>query len=155
MNYPADFQKAVDDLIDNWEGTTYTETPGDAGGGTKFGISSKSYPNVDIKDLTRDQAVGIYYHDFWLKGGIDKIPPFKCGTGPDETPMTECSLPQLKAKVFNIGVLIGIFTAKSLLAGCSSLNTYKQILVKHFEAIVIKHPEDAKFLKGWERRALS
>ncbi|MFZ0931236.1 MAG: glycosyl hydrolase 108 family protein [Syntrophobacteraceae bacterium] len=147
MNYPEDFQKAVDDLIDNWEGTTYTETPGDAGGGTKFGISSRSYPNVDIKNLTRDQAVGIYYHDFWLKGGIDRIPPFTSkGDG----------LAQLKAKVFNIGVLIGIFTAKSLLAGCNySLDMYKQILVKHFEAIVIKHPEDGKFLKGWTRRALN
>jgi len=104
MNYPEDFQRAVDDLIDNWEGTAYTKTPEDAGGGTKFGISSKSYPTLDIKNLTREDAVGIYYYDFWLKGGLDKVDPV------------------YKAKVFNLGVLMGIYEAKLLLTGCSSLD---------------------------------
>jgi len=146
VDYPEDFKKACDDLIDNWEGTTYTETPGDAGGGTKFGISKRSYPLLDIAHLTRDDAVKIYYRDFWMKGGIDNVKPF---------PGDESGLAQLKAKIFNIGVLTGVNEARLLLIGCKSLEMYKQVLVRHFEAIVIKKPGDGKFLKGWERRALA
>jgi hypothetical protein len=29
------------------------------------------------------------------------------------------------------------------------------ICVRHFQGIVVKHPEDGKFLKGWTRRALA
>lgn len=33
--------------------------------GTKFGIAANTYPTLDIKNLTRDQAVAIYRRDFW------------------------------------------------------------------------------------------
>ncbi|MYM61138.1 secretion activator protein [Vibrio sp. OCN044] len=41
--------------------------------GTKFGISAMSYPSLDIKQLTIEQAKDIYYRDFWLKLGGDKV----------------------------------------------------------------------------------
>ena len=65
-DYPEDFQKAVDDLINNWEGG-YVFDPNDAGGMTKYGISQRSYPTLDIKDLSRDEAIAIYFRDFWQK----------------------------------------------------------------------------------------
>jgi len=43
--------------------------------GTKFGISAKSYPDLDIRNLTREAAHGIYYRDYWTKFGCDKLPP--------------------------------------------------------------------------------
>lgn len=43
--------------------------------GTKFGISAMSYPLLDIKSLTREQAKGIYYEDWWLKLGMDLFKP--------------------------------------------------------------------------------
>jgi lysozyme family protein len=137
-DYPDDFQKAVDDLIDNWEGTIYVKTVGDAGGGTKFGISSAAYPNLDIKNLTRDDAIKIYYYDYWLKQN-------------HPVPVPDA----FRAKVFNMGVLMGALKAKVLLVGCNTLAEYKLICVRHFQAIVVKHPEDGKFLKGWTRRALA
>ena len=36
----------------------------DPGGGTKWGISKRSYPDLDIKNLTVEQAGAIYLHDF-------------------------------------------------------------------------------------------
>ena len=42
--------------------------------GTKFGISAMSYPDVDIFNLTREQAKEIYYYDFWLLFDIDLMP---------------------------------------------------------------------------------
>jgi lysozyme family protein len=39
--------------------------PADPGGETKYGISKRSYPSVDIKNLTELQARQIYFRDFW------------------------------------------------------------------------------------------
>ena len=33
--------------------------------GTKYGISAASYPDLDIRNLTLDQAKAIYRRDFW------------------------------------------------------------------------------------------
>ncbi len=43
--------------------------------GTKFGISAMSYPLLDIKNLTLEQAKGIYYEDWWVKLGMDLFKP--------------------------------------------------------------------------------
>lgn len=51
----------------------YTANPADPGGETNWGISKRSYPNVDIKNLTRDKARDIYYQDFWLPLNADKL----------------------------------------------------------------------------------
>lgn len=57
------FDIAFDRLVTSEGG--YVNDPADPGGETKFGISKRSYPNVDIKNLTRDQAKAIYLRDFW------------------------------------------------------------------------------------------
>lgn len=44
----------------------YVNDPADPGGETKWGISKRSYPNLSIKELTRDDAIAIYYKDFWV-----------------------------------------------------------------------------------------
>lgn len=51
----------------------YVNDPADPGGETNWGISKRSYPNVSIKELTRGQAVAIYYRDFWLKAHCEQF----------------------------------------------------------------------------------
>lgn len=58
-----DFDTAFARLLGNEGG--YCDVPGDPGGETNWGISKRSYPSVDIKALTRDQAKEIYRRDFW------------------------------------------------------------------------------------------
>lgn len=41
--------------------------------GTKFGVSAASYPNEDIKNLTRARAMQIFRDDFWNKINADKL----------------------------------------------------------------------------------
>lgn len=50
-----------------------SDDPRDAGGLTKYGISQRAYPDLDIRALTRDDAVGLYRRDYWDKcrcGGL-------------------------------------------------------------------------------------
>jgi len=54
----------------------YVNNPADPGGETNWGISKRSYPHLDIKHLTRDQAMTIYYTDFWQPLG-DADPAIK------------------------------------------------------------------------------
>lgn len=37
----------------------------DPGGLTKFGISQRSYPDLDIASITLDQAKALYKRDYW------------------------------------------------------------------------------------------
>ena len=52
----------------------YVNNPKDPGGETNWGISKRSYPNLNIKTLTREKAKEIYYRDFWVKVDGDKLP---------------------------------------------------------------------------------
>ena len=43
--------------------------------GTKYGLAAMTYPTLDIRNLTLDQAKAIYKRDWWDKLGMDKYPP--------------------------------------------------------------------------------
>mgnify|MGYP006921358890 FL=1 len=53
----------------------YVNDVRDPGGETKFGISKRSYPGVDIKSLTLDQAQAIYKRDYWDEASCERMPP--------------------------------------------------------------------------------
>lgn len=65
------FDDVFDRLIGHEGG--YINDPNDAGGETNWGISKRSYPNLNIKSLTRDQAKEIYRRDFWERINGDKL----------------------------------------------------------------------------------
>src|ERR1051326_2925202 len=46
----------------------------DRGGLTKYGISKRQYPDLDIANLTLDQARRIYETDYWNKCRCDSLP---------------------------------------------------------------------------------
>lgn len=63
---------AFDVLLKNEGG--YVNDPRDSGGVTKYGISKKAYPDLDIKNLTIAQAMEIYHKDYWDRCKCDNIP---------------------------------------------------------------------------------
>ena len=77
------FEQAFDRLIGHEAG--YSDDPGDPGNwtggrrnagilkGTKYGIAANTYPDVDIKALTLEQAKAIYRRDWWDKIGADEL----------------------------------------------------------------------------------
>ena len=48
--------------------------PQDPGGVTKFGISQRSYPALDIRALSLDDAKTIYQRDYWDKIQGERLP---------------------------------------------------------------------------------
>ena len=66
------FDESCDRLLGHEGG--YVNDPDDPGGETKWGISKRSYPDLDIKNLTREQAKAIYRRDFWDRIHADKLP---------------------------------------------------------------------------------
>lgn len=59
------FEKAVAEVMESEGG--YVDRPDDPGGETKYGISKRSYPDLDIPNLTEEQAREIYYRDWWVR----------------------------------------------------------------------------------------
>jgi len=59
----AKFNEIIDRVLGNESG--YVNDPNDPGGETNWGISKRTHPHLDIKNLTREQAVNIYFKEFW------------------------------------------------------------------------------------------
>lgn len=95
----ASFALAFDRLIGSEGG--YVNHADDPGGETNYGICKRSYPSLDIKALTRAQAMDIYRRDFWQRGRMDQFAP------------------AIAYQVFDIAVNSGIETAIRLLQRAS------------------------------------
>jgi lysozyme family protein len=68
----TNFEICIGRLLGNEGG--YVNNPKDPGGETNWGISKRSYPQEDIKALTRERAMAIYKRDFWDKIDLDHAP---------------------------------------------------------------------------------
>ena len=66
------FEQAVAFVL-NQEGGI-SDLDGDTGGLTKFGISKHNHPDLDIANLTKEQAIEIYRRDYWGKLCCDQLP---------------------------------------------------------------------------------
>lgn len=157
------FNEAFETLMKHEGG--YVNDKVDNGGETKFGISKRSYPNLDIKKLTRDEAKRIYYCDFWLKGRYNKI-----------------LRSSIAVKTFDLAVNMGITQANQLLQrAIRSANLVKiaedgiigNITIEEiskaapavllaalrseaagfYRSLAAKNPNQKKFLNGWLNRA--
>ena len=72
-SFSTSFERAFEFLMEIEKG--YVNDPRDPGGETKFGISKRAYPNLDIAALTEDDAKGIYLADYWEPCRCDELPP--------------------------------------------------------------------------------
>lgn len=66
-----DFDTAIERVLGAEGG--YVNNPLDPGGETSFGISKRSYPDIDIRRLTRNGAIHIYKTDFWDRVHADEL----------------------------------------------------------------------------------
>lgn len=113
----------------------YVNDPGDSGGETKWGISKKAYPNEDIKALTPQRTLEIYYRDYWKPASCDTL-SYPC-----------CVL------VFDAAVNMGVSAALKLYkASEGNKDKFIALRKQRYVDIVKKKPADQKFLAGWLNR---
>lgn len=70
-----DFSAAFRFIV--WElegGDKVHRVPGDPGGLTKFGISQRAYPDLDVEGLREIDASEIYLRDYWQPCRCDALP---------------------------------------------------------------------------------
>ena len=67
----SNFTKLIERILGHEGG--YVNDPADPGGETNWGISKRSYPTLNIKSLTRLDAINIYHRDFWLSLKADRF----------------------------------------------------------------------------------
>jgi uncharacterized protein with LGFP repeats len=79
-NTSSDFSKALQFTL-GWEGG-YSNNPSDYGGATNYGITQGTYTNSrsnkglgykSVSSITKEEAQDIYYQDYWLAPGCDKL----------------------------------------------------------------------------------
>lgn len=131
----ADFDRSFRFLIGEEGG--YVNDPADPGGETKFGISKRAYPHLDIKALTLEQAKAIYRRDYWDPLQLDLRP-----WGP-------------ALVLFDAAVNHGLARARALFA---KVATSSQPFVIAFQAeralLYAALPTFSRFGRGWMRRLL-
>jgi len=160
----ANFDQAIPIILKHEGG--YVNDPHDPGGETKYGISKRSYPQLDIKSLTEERAKEIYYKDWWDKyryGGIN-----------DQGVAT---------KIFDMAVNMGARQAHKLLQRAANevmghknlaedgiigpqtlavvnsvdskrlLSALRNHQANFYRELARKNSSLAKFLKGWLNRA--
>lgn len=65
--------RAATRVLSNADGPASAD--GAPGGATRFGISRRDYPHLDLTNLARGSAIAIYFQDFWRAGHFPELPP--------------------------------------------------------------------------------
>jgi len=68
----SSFSKVIGMILKHEGG--YVNHPSDPGGETKYGISKRAYPDVDIANLSEEDAASIYKRDYWDRIKGDDLP---------------------------------------------------------------------------------
>jgi len=139
----------------------YVNDPTDLGGETNFGITKRFYPDVDIKNLTKEQAKHIYHTDYWRRAKCDEIPSHlrhiyfdmvvNFGKGGAVKVLQQAANSKNKDKIMVDGG-IGPNTLKAIQN--LEIDRVRAYRVLRFANLVIKKPEQEKFWLGWYRRAI-
>lgn len=138
----------------------YVNNPKDPGGETKYGISKRAFPGLNIKELTVEDASAIYYHNYWIKLNLTNI-----------------KNEELKLHIFDMAVNAGIKTAIKLLQSIVGttqdrvlgprteakidlyegdiVEEYKKARINYYNTLVKNKPQLQVFIKGWINRVNS
>jgi len=127
-----DFDKSIN-LLFSIEGYI-SDDKNDLGGFTKYGISQKYHPDVNVPKLTKEQAIQIYLDEYWIPLGCDELGyPFNM-------------------VLFIQGVNIGIGRAKKFMDEGNGLLDFLMKCLNHY-ATRPKVQRDV-FLTGWCNRLI-
>jgi lysozyme family protein len=121
----------------------YVNDPDDRGGETNKGITKAVYddyrkknslPIQSVKNISDKEVHDIYYKQYWLAAGCDKLSD------------------KLAIVTFDMAINSGVSRAKRYLTLTQDPNKYLDLRESFFKKIVQNRPSQKKFLKGWLNR---
>lgn len=126
------FRKSLAFVL-KWEGG-YVNDPDDPGGETKWGISKRNHPTLDIPNLTPEQAAKIYSDEYWDPAGCDSLPFPVC------------------TAVFDTAVNLGVSRAVSWIKQSKDIKEFLDTRKRYYYSTINKNPPSIKYLRGWLNR---
>jgi lysozyme family protein len=138
----------------------YVNDKDDLGGETKYGITKRFYPHLDIKNLTREQAKDIYYKDYWIPSKASKLPEdlryayFDCVVNTGQYRAVRILQQACNNK--------NTFTIKedgkigaATISACKKLESdrFVSYRILFYSLLISENPTQEKFWYGWYKRA--
>jgi hypothetical protein len=125
------FGPAVATVLKN-EGSAYV--PKDMNGKpVKFGINQGANPGVDVKNLTKDQAIQIYHDKYWVPSGAENLPG------------------NLQTPYFDVYIRNPAIAKKALAQSGGDPQRFVQISSSYFQNLA-KKPSGQPYAKAWANR---
>ncbi|MDA8087607.1 MAG: hypothetical protein M0Z75_12995 [Nitrospiraceae bacterium] len=128
------FQKIIGFTIQAEGGERYTCDPNDPGGATKYGISKRFNPDLDIEHLTLEQAEGVYFKRYWGPAGCPALPA------------------PLNMAAFDSAVNPGLGWVEETLKTCKDWRKLLFLRLLHYSQLVRENHAKAEYIGGWAAR---
>jgi lysozyme family protein len=148
-----DFLEAVKIVLDH-EGVD-SNHPDDKGGLTRFGISEKSYPNLDVSNLSKDDAIFLYERDFWNKLMVQHLPP------PLRLMVFDCAVNQGAARSAMflqraLGITADGIVGDITISAVRNKDVFKIVdsMARQRMTSYTRHPKWSVFGAGWSMRLM-
>lgn len=120
-------------FVFKWEGG-YVNRADDPGGETRYGISKRAHPDVDIKNLAKEAAMELYRVDYWLEAGCDKLP------------WPDCLIR------FDTAVNMGVGRARGFSDLADNWTHHLFLRLQYYSDLVRRKPKMQTFIRGWLNR---
>jgi len=135
----------------------YVNDPQDRGGETKFGVAKNANPDLDIVNLTWEEAKAVYYTRYWVKAHCQELPSRLAVLHFDGAVNSGCGraakfLQRAVGAVADGAIgpaTIALVQQKDEIEMCHEVCDYR---MRFYEEIVANDPTQSKYLKGWLRR---
>lgn len=161
------FEEAFD-LTLSWEGGDRLHTvAGDPGGTTRFGLSQRAYPHLNMHRLSRMQASFYAKRDYWNAVKADEVPEelrwqlfdtaFNAGTGTSvrilQKAINLCRQSAGRVDFLTEDGQIGPLTLEATdeIRPERLVRVFKAYRIEHY--LVLAETRLPKFIHGWLRRA--
>jgi lysozyme family protein len=152
------FDEIIDVVLEHEGG--YVNDPKDPGGETKYGVSKRAYPDVNIKNLSEDGAKDIYRRDYWEKNRCTDLPDdlrhiyFDMCINMGASRAVKILQETANAKGADLKIDGGIGPKTIGAMRNVELQRVRAYRVKYYANLVDRKPDLGKFYYGWFKRSL-
>ncbi len=141
--------------------------PRDPGGVTRYGISQRAHPELDVASLTREQATAVYRRDYWTHLRCHQLPrpvalalmdsAVNCGRRRAARWLQQAYNTLTTGRPLKVDGIIGPVSSLSIYAladGCRELVLAQALLTRRlsFYARLARREPHRSYLRGWVAR---